>query len=122
MHYKSTNYHRGFTLLELLVVISIIALLSSVMLASFAQVKTKASNSQTLAEVNEYQTAFEQYYIDYGRYPADTSPGDSIRCIGHYNSANKCMWAGDYHNESTKLNSEMGLYIPSLPAVNKKTN
>ena len=54
---KDSN--RGFTLIELMVVISIIAVLSSIMLAAFSVAKSSAYDAQYAEEVHQLQIAFQ---------------------------------------------------------------
>ncbi len=62
--------NRGFTLIELLVVISIIALLSSVVLASLNAARSKARDSERLADARQLRNAVELYRNDSGSYPS----------------------------------------------------
>jgi type II secretion system protein G len=64
---------RGFTLVELLVVVAIIGLLSSVVLASVNSMRMKSRDAQRISEIKEVQKALEFYYDDHGHYP----PGPS---------------------------------------------
>ena len=60
---------KGFTIIEMLVVISIIALLSSVLLTSFQEARAKARDAERLREVKEIQNALELYKAQNGQYP-----------------------------------------------------
>ncbi len=66
MHF---NNPKGFTLIELMVVISIIGVLSSVVLVAVNNVKNKARDSKRLSDVKSIQLALEMYYDKYGNYP-----------------------------------------------------
>ena len=101
-----TNYSKGFTLIELLVVISIIALLSSVVLTSLGSARTKAYDSQRLANLVSVQTALEAYYAANGSYP--------VTGVGNFNST--CN--GGIYTTVTAANVMPGLiptYLPTLP-------
>lgn len=66
----------GFTLVELLIVLSIISLLSSVVLASLSTARRSARDAQRITELREMQTALELYSIDNnGRYPDGDGAG-----------------------------------------------
>lgn len=63
----------GFTLLELLVVISIIAILITVGLTSFSTAQRKGRDAKRKSDVKEVQNALEQYYSVCGfAYPTPT--------------------------------------------------
>ena len=63
---------KGFTLVELLVVISIIALLSSVVFASINNARAKARDANRTVAIRAIQTALEFYYDKYNAYPVMT--------------------------------------------------
>ncbi len=60
---------KGFTLIELMVVIAIITLLSSVVLAALSTAREKARVTKTVAEMKSLQTAIAQYQLDNGSVP-----------------------------------------------------
>jgi len=79
----------GFTLLELLVVISIIGLLSSFLVASLSQARAKARDTRRKAELRSMQTALELYFNDNNGYPVapgwlSSEPGDGPPAPGDY--------------------------------------
>jgi prepilin-type N-terminal cleavage/methylation domain-containing protein len=59
----------AFTLVELVVVISILALLSGVLVPRVSDHMRASRDSQRLADVKILRNAIEQYYMDKGRYP-----------------------------------------------------
>ncbi len=61
---------RGFTLLELLVVISIIALLTSTILASTSVAHRKADDTRRYDDIHEVKLALENYYSSHAAYPS----------------------------------------------------
>lgn len=61
---------KGFTLLELLVVIAIIAILSVIGLTQLATARERARDSQRRIDLGQYQHVLTAYYDDYSqRYP-----------------------------------------------------
>jgi prepilin-type N-terminal cleavage/methylation domain-containing protein len=61
---------RAFTLIELMVVISIIAILSTIALAGFRQAQNSARDTKKIATIVGTQAALERYFGDFGTYPA----------------------------------------------------
>jgi prepilin-type N-terminal cleavage/methylation domain-containing protein len=59
----------GFTLVELLVVISIISLLTSIVLSSLNDARKKARDSARISTLQQVQKALAMYYSDNGYYP-----------------------------------------------------
>ncbi|MEQ1561467.1 MAG: prepilin-type N-terminal cleavage/methylation domain-containing protein, partial [Nitrospira sp.] len=62
----------GFTLMEVLVVISIIGLLSGVILPSTNSARVKAKDAMRVSQIDEVQKALELYNSTYGHYPDNT--------------------------------------------------
>lgn len=67
---------KGFTLIEVLVVVSIIALLSSIVITSTNVARAKARDTKKIAESNSVKTAIASYTIDRNRAP------DNYVCTG----------------------------------------
>jgi prepilin-type N-terminal cleavage/methylation domain-containing protein len=65
---------RGFTLLEILIVIAIIGILVSLGVVSYSAAQQKSRDSRRRADMKAAQSAWEQYYADHnGSYPATCS-------------------------------------------------
>jgi type II secretion system protein G len=69
---------RAFTLIEVMLVISIIGLLASVILSSLSLTKAKANTAKRMANVTEIQKALEVYYLNNKAYP---STGGSLQSL-----------------------------------------
>src|SRR3989344_4015283 len=63
------NSKRGFTLIEILVVVSIIGLLSSVFLVGLGGFRSRGRDARRLADLRQVQNALEVYYTKCQRYP-----------------------------------------------------
>lgn len=66
---------RGFTLVEMMVVIAIIGIVSGIVMASISNAKAKGRDSDRIADISVIQLALERYYDDptNKRYPANLS-------------------------------------------------
>ena len=60
---------KGFTLIELLVVIAIMGVLSTIVLASLNNSRSRARDSQRLSDMYQMQLALDMYYNEHGQYP-----------------------------------------------------
>lgn len=66
------NKKNGFTLVELLVVMAILALLTTVGFGQYRTSQKKASDAQRKADLGNIARALEMYYNDNGSYPTST--------------------------------------------------
>jgi general secretion pathway protein G len=57
------KFNRGFTLVELLVVISVIAILLGIIIPRFKGMQEEANRSKAKAELKTLQVAVESWYI-----------------------------------------------------------
>jgi len=64
---------RGLTLIELLLIITIIGILANVMLPSYFLAKERARYSRALLELRQIEDALHLYTEEYGVYPDDAS-------------------------------------------------
>lgn len=67
----------GFTLIETLVVMTIVLLLMSIMLPAASLARQKAKRAKALAESKELTRAWQAYWTTYGKYPDGVSEMNS---------------------------------------------
>ncbi len=63
------KFKRGFTIIELMVVISIFSALSSIVMASLNTAKSKGRDSFRVSQIKEVQKALAIYYSNHSNYP-----------------------------------------------------
>ena len=67
---KLPKLRSGFTLIELMVVITVIAVLSTIALFGIGKAQASARDVKRASTLNGIQTALERYYADNQQYPA----------------------------------------------------
>lgn len=98
---------QGFTLIELLVVVAIIGLLSTVIMSSLNNARTRAQNTAKNNLVEQYITALELYYDDGNSSYPDFDDG-SFSCLG-LDTGEICLFS---ETGNTDLVSALSEYIP----------
>lgn len=69
-HPTVSRRHSGFTIVELLIVIVIIAILAAITIVAFNGVQRRANESTVSSDLRSAATAIELAYVDAGTYPA----------------------------------------------------
>jgi general secretion pathway protein G len=80
LHTTYYKLKRSFTLIELLIVISIISILVTAGIYSWQGAQVKARDNRRKSDFKAIQQGLETYFAQTGRYP--TSSAGSIQCVG----------------------------------------
>ncbi|MEO6761381.1 MAG: prepilin-type N-terminal cleavage/methylation domain-containing protein [Candidatus Saccharimonadales bacterium] len=67
---KLKNKSKGFTIVELLIVIVIIAILATLVIVTFTGIQKKARDSQRQTDINAVDSHLEAFYAEKGFYPS----------------------------------------------------
>lgn len=65
--------NKGFTIVELLIVIVVIGILALLVITTYSGIQQKARNSQRQTDVQSLQTQLESFYSQNGYYPSLTN-------------------------------------------------
>lgn len=93
------SHRRGFTIIEIMVIIVVIGILTTIVVVSFTAIQKGNRDGQRDNDITEVQRALEKYYADNGQYP---------------------LPAGDVDNTGYPLSSLSTLlapYIASIPTA-----
>lgn len=101
------NSKVGFTLVEILVVVAIVALLSAFLYVNFSEARAQSRDVERRADLRELQVAVENYKLENGRYPEG--------CNGPTTN-NSPVWSGQDGSGYECNPSDNGQYILGLVA------
>lgn len=103
---------KGFTLIEILVVIAMIALLASLVAPKLFNKLGSAKIKTAKVQIQMVETALDAFRLDFGRYPTETE-GISILWI---KPQNQILWDGPYLPKPLKLDPWGNPYVYKSPA------
>ncbi len=69
--------NKGFTIVELLIVIVVIGILATLVIVTFTGIQQKARNSQRQTDINAIDSHVEAYYAQSGNYPTFAQLNDA---------------------------------------------
>lgn len=75
---KLNSARAAFTLIELLIVVTVIAMLFALTVGGFSYAQRFAARSKTTTTLKAVQSALERYNTEFGEYPEPNNPGDTI--------------------------------------------
>lgn len=110
----------GFTLIEMLTVITIIVILAGLVVGGFGFVKEKQKRSKAEIQVKLLANACEEFKADNGFYPGinDNTTGDGKNMSKELYS--DLYWDSDRDGSGPKSDSDQRIYISELDPENNK--
>jgi len=121
----------GFTLVELLIVIIIIAVLAAIAIPKFANSSTRSKEAALKADLKLYRNAVELFRSDCGAYPAamsdltlTTAPATGKDSSGNNYAINGPDYRGPYIErlENDPISGNAFNYSTTSPTVGKVTS
>ena len=124
---KNKNGQRGFTLVELLIVVVIIAILAAITVVAYNGITARTANTVTLQGVAQYTKIFSMYAIDHGTYPAAASgyypclgSGWQGDCARTTQGSSGCNYAG-VARVDTAFNAQIAQYAQTMPTIDNQS-
>ena len=100
----------GFTIIELMIAMTIVGLLSSIAVPKFRDMRRRAEAAQIMGDFDAMRHAVLSFYVDSSYFPAESNAGKVPRNLAKYLPANfkmkKPQWELDYENWSLKTASK----------------
>lgn len=108
---------RGFTLIEMMTVITIIIILAGLTVAGMGFINQKRDNAKAKVEIELISKGLEEYKSDYGQYPGldEHSPNDGDITEEVYNALFYDGW-----DSQTNGDGSIEIYLPQLDPRNSK--
>lgn len=100
------KHQTGFTIVELLIVIVVIAILAAITIVAFNGIQDRAVSTTLQSDLNNASKKLKLYYVDYGTYPTSI---DSVTYCPTPPDTNYCLQAssgvtfGNYSGDSTSF-------------------
>lgn len=73
----SLKNKKGFTIVELLIVIVVIGILATLVIVTFTGIQQKARNSERQTDINAVDSHVEAFHAQYGAYPTSAQLGNT---------------------------------------------
>ena len=109
---------KGFTLIEILIVVAIIAILASVVLVGLGPTQQAGRDARRLSDLRGVQTALELYFSSCGFYPGPKIPATG--CAGQAFGSAPTTWAGPTGLQGILQGSSLGVNtVPDDPSTGK---
>lgn len=91
---------RGFTLIEVIITMSIVMMLSSIAVPKFREVKRRALATQIMGDFDVLRHAALSFYVDSGYFPEPAGPGRApaglVRYLPNQFNLSKPEWTMNY--------------------------
>ena len=127
-------HQRGFTLIEMMTVITIVIILTGITVAGFSFINDKQANAKAKIDIELLSKGIEQYKLDWGEYPSSIDsdgspvPDENIDPISSSDDApsqilyNRLFFDGYETRQDADESDDLTIYVKELdPRSGKQT-
>lgn len=115
----------GFSLIELLIAVSLILIIASIVMVALGESREKSRNTARVAQIREFQKAFNVVYSDTGFYPRlNNTTASSRLCLVEFSDQGGCYTNNDFPNWRNRqpiANAFVPQYLAQLPPGEART-
>ncbi len=106
---------KGFTIVELLIVIVVIAILATLAIISYQGVQQKTANTKTLYAARQWALAFHEYQAENGVFPQiyGVCLGSNTYPVGYNDSNTGTCYSGGGYAYRSSMTSAVSPYLSS---------
>lgn len=111
------SLRRGFTLVELLLVLVILGILAAIVLPQYTDYVNRARRQAAMTQINNFGAALDTFEVDVGRYPSTTEGLEALR----QPPADAVGWKGPYLKTAVPLDPWRHTYVYTEPGEHNPT-
>lgn len=104
---------QGFTIVELLIVVVVIAILAAISIVAYSGIQKRAMNSRVMAGAEQYTKAIRSYHAMYGSYPSHSG------CLGANYPSDRCwLYQGNSnYGVNPNLDTQLREFVQNKPTL-----
>ena len=102
MHKLKNSYKRGFTIVELLIVIVVIGILATISVVAYSNISQRAYNATVISSANNSMKMIQAYVAEYGKYPLVSSTSTTA-CVTTESGCTSTASVASFNTEMAKI-------------------
>lgn len=117
--YTLSHFRRGFTLVEMLVVVAIIVILAGLTMGGLSFMTRNQATQKCKAQIGMLSSALEEYKMDFGRYPVANDTGATAD-TGANVLYKALYWDSDNDSSGVGSDTDQRIYLVELDPLSTK--